>query len=114
MLFRSWVLKPLLSILLLCGAGAAYFMNQYGVMIDKGMLRNIAETNPSEAFDLLSLRAEIERNQELQRLAQWWAEFQVSAPPEQKDMLTGLDEEPEPRRRHRRPRKRAPRREGTA
>lgn len=49
-----WVLKPLLSILLLCGAGAAYFMNQYGVMIDKGMLRNIAETNPAEAFDLLS------------------------------------------------------------
>jgi poly(A) polymerase len=44
---------------------------------------------------------------------QWWGEFQVSAPPEQKDMLTGLDEEPEPRRRHRRPRKRAPRREGT-
>lgn len=66
------------------------------------------------AFDLLSLRAEIERNQELQRLAQWWAEFQVSAPPEQKDMLTGLDEEPAPRRRHRRPRKRAPRREGSA
>ncbi|HFR4564867.1 MAG: polynucleotide adenylyltransferase PcnB [Enterobacter sichuanensis] len=66
------------------------------------------------AFDLLSLRAEVERNQELQRLAQWWAEFQVSAPPEQKDMLTGLDEEPAPRRRHRRPRKRAPRREGTA
>lgn len=66
------------------------------------------------AFDLLSLRAEVERNQELQRLAQWWAEFQVSAPPEQKDMLTGLDEEPAPRRRHRRPRKRPPRREGTA
>ncbi len=66
------------------------------------------------AFDLLSLRAEVERNQELQRLAQWWAEFQVSAPPEQKDMLTSLDEEPAPRRRHRRPRKRAPRREGTA
>ena len=66
------------------------------------------------AFDLLSLRAEVERNQELQRLAQWWGEFQVSAPPEQKDMLTDLDDEPAPRRRHRRPRKRAPRREGTA
>lgn len=65
------------------------------------------------AFDLLSLRAEIERNQELQRLAQWWAEFRAR-PPEQKDMLTGLDEEPAPRRRHRRPRKRAPRREGSA
>ena len=66
------------------------------------------------AFDLLSLRAEVERNPELQRLAQWWGEFQVSAPPEQKDMLTDLDDEPAPRRRHRRPRKRAPRREGTA
>ena len=66
------------------------------------------------AFDLLSLRAEIERNQELQRLAQWWGEFQVSAPPEQKDMLVDLDDEPTPRRRHRRPRKRAPRRDGTA
>ncbi|MBK4587662.1 polynucleotide adenylyltransferase, partial [Enterobacter hormaechei] len=62
----------------------------------------------------LSLRAEVERNPELQRLAQWWGEFQVSAPPEQKDMLTDLDDEPAPRRRHRRPRKRAPRREGTA
>lgn len=51
-----WVLKPTLTALLLCGAGAAYFMNQYGVMIDKGMLRNIAETNPSEAFDLLSFK----------------------------------------------------------
>ncbi len=66
------------------------------------------------AFDLLSLRAEVERNRELQRPAQWWGEFQVSAPPEQKDMLTDLDDEPAPRRRHRRPRKRAPRREGTA
>ena len=60
-------------------------------------------------YDLLALRAEIENNKELQSLVQWWGEFQVSAPPEQKGMLTNLDEEPEPRRRHRRPRKRAPR-----
>ncbi|MNS93250.1 Poly(A) polymerase I precursor [compost metagenome] len=66
------------------------------------------------AYDLLALRAEIENNKELQSLVQWWGEFQVSAPPEQKGMLTNLDEEPEPRRRHRRPRKRAPRREGSA
>lgn len=50
------VLKPTLTVLLLCGAGAAYFMNQYGTLINKEMLRNIAETNPSEAFDLLSLK----------------------------------------------------------
>lgn len=66
------------------------------------------------AYDLLALRAEVENNAELQRLAQWWGEFRVSAPPEQKGMLNELDEDPSPRRRHRRPRKRAPRREGTA
>lgn len=48
------------------------------------------------------------------RLVKWWGEFQVSAPPDQKGMLNELDEEPSPRRRTRRPRKRAPRREGTA
>lgn len=66
------------------------------------------------AYDLLALRAEVEHNPELQRLVQWWGEFQVAAPPAQKDMLNGLDEAPEARRRHRRPRKRAPRREGSA
>jgi lipid A ethanolaminephosphotransferase len=55
MAFR-WVFKPLMSVLLLCSAGAAYFMNQYGVMIDKEMLRNIIETNPAEALDLFSLK----------------------------------------------------------
>ncbi|MGK9174856.1 polynucleotide adenylyltransferase PcnB [Yokenella regensburgei] len=63
------------------------------------------------AYDLLALRAEIERNAELQRLAKWWGEFQVSAPPDQKEMLDDLGDEPAARRRHRRPRKRAPRRE---
>nr|WP_256350236.1 polynucleotide adenylyltransferase PcnB [Enterobacter sp. ENT03] len=66
------------------------------------------------AYDLMALRAEAENNQELQRLTQWWGEFQVSAPPAQKGMLDVLDEEPQERRRHRRPRKRAPRREGSA
>ena len=66
------------------------------------------------AYDLLALRAEAENNHELQRLTQWWGEFQVSAPPMQKGMLDVLDEEPAERRRHRRPRKRTPRREGSA
>ena len=66
------------------------------------------------AYDLLALRAEIEGNHELQRLVQCWGEFQVAAPPAQKGMLDVLDDEPETRRRHRRPRKRAPRREGSA
>ena len=66
------------------------------------------------AYDLLALRSEVEGNHELQRLVQWWGEFQVAAPPAQKGMLDVLDDEPDTRRRHRRPRKRAPRREGSA
>ncbi|XTZ40595.1 polynucleotide adenylyltransferase PcnB [Salmonella enterica] len=66
------------------------------------------------AYDLLALRAEAEHNGELQRLAKWWGEFQVSAPPAQKEMLDQLGDEPSDRRRHRRPRRRAPRREGHA
>ncbi|HKM95499.1 MAG TPA: polynucleotide adenylyltransferase PcnB [Buttiauxella sp.] len=59
------------------------------------------------AYDLLALRAEVENNQELQRLTKWWGEFQVAAPPAQKDMLDVLGDEPTVRRRHRRPRKRS-------
>ncbi|WP_231566793.1 polynucleotide adenylyltransferase PcnB [Erwinia sp. 9145] len=60
------------------------------------------------AYDLLALRAEVENNTELLRLAAWWNDFQVAAPPQQKNMLTTLDSDPEPRRRTRRPRKRVP------
>lgn len=63
------------------------------------------------AYDLLALRAEVENNAELKRLTQWWGEFQVVAPPLQKNMLNELDDEPAARRRPRRPRRRAPRRE---
>ncbi|WP_455817697.1 polynucleotide adenylyltransferase PcnB [Pseudomonas cerasi] len=60
------------------------------------------------AYDLLALRSEVEHNHELQRLTTWWSEFQVSAPPQQKTMLNTLGDDPVPRRRTRRPRKRVP------
>jgi lipid A ethanolaminephosphotransferase len=50
------VLKPLLVVLFMVSAGVAYFMAQYGVMIDAGMFRNFAETNVTEVRDLLSLK----------------------------------------------------------
>ncbi|QBZ88538.1 phosphoethanolamine--lipid A transferase [Pseudomonas viciae] len=53
--FRA-VLKPLLVLLFLISAGVAYFMAQYGVLVDAGMLRNFAETNATEVRDLLSLK----------------------------------------------------------
>ncbi|WP_223448971.1 phosphoethanolamine transferase [Pseudomonas sp. BF-R-19] len=50
------VLKPILTLLFMTSAGVAYFMGQYGVLIDTGMLRNFAETNATEVRDLLSLK----------------------------------------------------------
>ncbi|WP_097032625.1 polynucleotide adenylyltransferase PcnB [Sodalis endosymbiont of Henestaris halophilus] len=42
------------------------------------------------AYDLLTLRAAVENNADLQRLSLWWEEFQAAAPPQQKHMLTRL------------------------
>ena len=47
-------LKPVLSIVALCSAAAAYFMNDYGIAIDTVMIQNVLETNPGEAKALLS------------------------------------------------------------
>ncbi|MHC8315622.1 phosphoethanolamine transferase [Pseudomonas sp. LB3P31] len=48
------VLKPVLTLIFMCSAGVAYFMGQYGALIDVGMLRNFAQTNATEVRDLLS------------------------------------------------------------
>ncbi|HJR29763.1 MAG TPA: phosphoethanolamine--lipid A transferase [Pseudomonas sp.] len=50
------VMKPVLTLIFLISAGVAYFMGQYGVLIDTGMFRNFAETNATEVRDLLSLK----------------------------------------------------------
>ncbi|PAA99034.1 polynucleotide adenylyltransferase [Serratia fonticola] len=65
------------------------------------------------AYDLLALRAEVENNPEMLRLAEWWDEFQVATAARQKNMLSTLGEDPAPRRaRQRRPRRRTPNNEG--
>jgi len=51
-----YVLKPALILIFMVSAGVAYFMSQYGVLIDAGMLRNFVETNVTEVRDLLSLK----------------------------------------------------------
>ncbi|WP_126467925.1 polynucleotide adenylyltransferase PcnB [Pragia fontium] len=59
------------------------------------------------AFDLLQLRADIEKG-ELQKLSYWWDEFQQADMQRQKSMLNSLDDEPSRHRRTRRPRKHTP------
>ncbi|MEK1838607.1 phosphoethanolamine transferase [Pseudomonas sp. NPDC089918] len=51
-----FVMKPVLTLIFLVSAGVAYFMSQYGVLIDAGMFRNFAETNVTEVRDLLSVK----------------------------------------------------------
>ena len=50
------VLRPLLTLVLLGNASAAYFMNSYGISIDRYMLQNVFETNPAEALELLNFK----------------------------------------------------------
>ncbi|AWH89584.1 polynucleotide adenylyltransferase PcnB [Limnobaculum parvum] len=56
------------------------------------------------SFDLLLLRAEIEKG-EVQKLSYWWDEFQQADMQRQKTMLNVLGDEPSRHRRSRRPRK---------
>ncbi|MBI2381704.1 MAG: phosphoethanolamine--lipid A transferase [Gammaproteobacteria bacterium] len=46
--------RPAATLLLLATAGSGYFMQAYGVIIDTEMIRNLLETDPAEAGELLS------------------------------------------------------------
>lgn len=49
-----YVLKPLIAVLIVVTASIAYWMHEYGVVIDTNMLRNAVETDTREAFDLVT------------------------------------------------------------
>jgi lipid A ethanolaminephosphotransferase len=49
-------IKPLAILFAVLSAPSAYFIYKYGVAIDRSMLMNVINTNPTEVSDLLSLR----------------------------------------------------------
>ena len=49
-----YTVKPLLTVLLLVSAAAAYYMDRYRIYFDRAMLRNVLATNYREASELLS------------------------------------------------------------
>ena len=51
-----YIFKPAATILLLVSAAASYFMDEYGTVIDAGLVRNIVETNTTEVRDLLTFK----------------------------------------------------------
>ncbi len=55
-LFWRWMAKPVACLVLLTSAVLAHFIDTFGVVIDRGMIRNALETDLREIADLLSLR----------------------------------------------------------
>jgi lipid A ethanolaminephosphotransferase len=72
-----YTLKPVLMVLLIAAASAAYFMDKLGVVIDRDMLRNILQTDMTEAGDLVSpgLLGYLLVLGVLPCLLLWWVEF---------------------------------------
>jgi lipid A ethanolaminephosphotransferase len=50
----KYLIKPLFILLIVGSAAAAWFMQNYGVIIDTDMIRNAAETTTAEAGHLLT------------------------------------------------------------
>ena len=49
--------KPLIMLLMVLSAASDYALQNLGVVINSDMIRNIAETTPREAADLITLHA---------------------------------------------------------
>lgn len=54
-----FVAKPVLIVLLLTASAATYFIQQYGIVIDKAMIQNVFETDTREAVELLNWKMAI-------------------------------------------------------
>lgn len=51
---NRWTAKPLLSVLLLVTAFAAYYSSRYGVYLDPDMIRNVLHTDARESSELMT------------------------------------------------------------
>jgi lipid A ethanolaminephosphotransferase len=49
-----WVVRPLLTVLVMVSAAAAWYMRTYAVMLDPTMIQNVLRTDTHEARELLS------------------------------------------------------------
>jgi lipid A ethanolaminephosphotransferase len=49
-----WTVRPLLTVVVIASAAAAFFMRSYAVMMDPTMIQNILKTDTHEAKELLS------------------------------------------------------------
>ncbi len=54
LLLNRWIVKPVLSLLLLVTAATAYFSSKYAVYMDPSMIRNALRTDVAEARELMT------------------------------------------------------------
>jgi lipid A ethanolaminephosphotransferase len=54
LLLNRWSIKPVLAVMIVATAMAAYYMQRFGVYLDPSMLRNVMRTDPGEARELLA------------------------------------------------------------
>lgn len=68
------ILRPLLALLMVVAAGSAWYMDHYGVFLDRAMMRNVLATHWSEARELLNWRMflHIALWGVLPAMALWW------------------------------------------
>lgn len=52
----KYLVKPALVTLFITSSASAYFMDSYGIIIDREMLQNMAQTDLAESLDLFSAR----------------------------------------------------------
>lgn len=51
---NRWIIKPLLTVVVVASASAAYYMHRYAVFLDPPMVQNVLRTDTREARELLS------------------------------------------------------------
>ncbi|SDQ23301.1 lipid A ethanolaminephosphotransferase [Pseudoxanthomonas sp. CF125] len=52
---NRWIVKPVLTVLLIATALAAHFMSAYGIYLDADMLRNVLNTDTKESEELMTI-----------------------------------------------------------
>jgi len=77
-----WTFKPGLALALILAAGAAYFIGDYGVVIDRHALASVYETDAREAGEWLNLRMLLSVGAlgVLPALLVWWIEIDWKPP----------------------------------
>ncbi len=83
LLATRWTVRPLLTLVVIVGSLAAYYMDRYGIYLDRAMVRNILATDYGEAIELVSphMAGHVLVWGVLPALALWWPRLETRSWP---------------------------------